>query len=56
MSVNKADIEPEIIDTHETNTQQKPRRISSLDATRGLAMIFILLLVIFQSLSESSSL
>ncbi len=44
MSEKKSDIQAEIIGTYETDTQQKPRRISSLDATRGVAMIFILLL------------
>ena len=44
MSENEPDIDIEVISMSEIDTQQKPRRISSLDATRGLAMIFILLL------------
>ena len=44
MSENKPDIQTEIFGSSDINTRQKPRRISSLDATRGLAMIFILLL------------
>ena len=44
MSENKPDIQVDTITTSNTDTQEKSRRISSLDATRGLAMIFILLL------------